>query len=50
LKAASRTEKELVAQARYWEALLIAIPALLAALVWFIETPSVTLTAALIFG
>ncbi|MEO1455515.1 MAG: MFS transporter, partial [Pseudomonadota bacterium] len=50
LKAASRPESELIVSARWWVAALVAIPALLAALVWAAGEPAPWLTATLIMG
>ncbi|MEO0703410.1 MAG: organoarsenical effux MFS transporter ArsJ [Pseudomonadota bacterium] len=50
LKAASRPESDLIVSARWWVAALVAIPALLAALVWAAGEPAPWLTATLIMG
>jgi hypothetical protein len=50
LRAASRPEAEIVAEARRWAGLLLVIPALLAALVWLAGTPAPWLTVALVVG
>jgi hypothetical protein len=50
LRAASRPEAEIVAEARRWAGLLLVIPALLAALVWLAGTPAPWLTVALGVG
>ncbi|MEL6644069.1 MAG: organoarsenical effux MFS transporter ArsJ [Pseudomonadota bacterium] len=50
LKAASRPEAELIAGARWWVGSLVAVPAVLAALVWAAGEPAPWLTATLIAG
>jgi hypothetical protein len=50
LGAASRSEAEMLAQAKRWVAMLIIVPALLATLVWVAPAPSPTLTATIIVG
>ena len=50
LRAASRPEAEMVGEARRWAARLLAVPALLAALVWAVGDPAPWLTAALVGG
>ncbi|MDO6591186.1 MFS transporter [Loktanella sp. D2R18] len=50
LRAATRSETEMLAQAKRWVAMLIVVPALLAALVWITPTPSTPLTATIIVG
>jgi len=50
LKAASRTEAQILALAKRWIGLLIIVPALLAGLVWLIPEPSNMLTATLVLG
>lgn len=50
LKAASRTEVEILVQAKRWVALLIIVPALLAGLVWITTEPSPLLTATIVTG
>ena len=50
LKAASRTETEILGQAKRWVGLLLIVPALLAALVWFVPEPSNALTATIVLG
>ncbi|WP_300035177.1 organoarsenical effux MFS transporter ArsJ [uncultured Roseobacter sp.] len=50
LRAATRPGAELVAAARNWSAALVAIPALLAVLVWAANTPALWLTATLVAG
>ncbi len=50
LKATSRTESEILTQARYWVGLLIFVPALLGGVVWLSPEPSNALTASLIAG
>lgn len=50
LKAASRTEVEILVQAKRWVALLIIVPALLAGLVWIATEPSPLLTATIVTG
>ncbi len=50
LRAASRPETEIVAEARRWAGLLLVIPALLAALVWLAGAPAPWLTVALVLG
>ncbi len=50
LRAATRSESEMLAQAKRWVAMLIVVPALLATLVWITPTPSNPLTATIILG
>ena len=50
LRAASRREAQMLVQARHWVAVLVIVPAVLAALVWWVPDPSPTLTATLVFG
>ncbi|RUS63214.1 MFS transporter [Pseudorhodobacter sp. E13] len=50
LNAATRTEAELLGQARAWVALLALVPATLAALVWLAPAPSPALTVAVVVG
>jgi hypothetical protein len=48
LKAASRTEAELLAQAKIWVGLLIIVPVIPACLVWAVPEPSTALTATIV--
>ncbi|WP_341234226.1 organoarsenical effux MFS transporter ArsJ [uncultured Sulfitobacter sp.] len=50
LRASSRGEAEILAQARIWVGMLMAVPALLAAIVWITPTPSTPLTVTIILG
>ena len=50
LKATSRTEAEILLQAKRWVGLLIIVPAMLAGLVWFVPEPSPALTATIVAG
>ena len=50
LKVTSRTDTEILAQAKRWVGLLIVVPLLLAALVWLVSEPSRTLTSVIILG
>ena len=50
LKATSRTEAEILLQAKRWVGLLIFVPAMLAGLVWFVPEPSPALTATIVAG
>jgi MFS family permease len=50
LKVTSRTDTEILAQAKRWVGLLIVVPLLLAALVWLVPEPSRTLTSVIILG
>jgi hypothetical protein len=50
LRAASRSDAEILAQAKIWVAMLMAVPALLATIVWITPTPSTPLTVAIILG
>jgi hypothetical protein len=50
LRAASRSEAQIMAQAKGWVAALVVVPALLAALVWWMPQPSMALTATLVLG
>ncbi|MGJ8590516.1 MAG: organoarsenical effux MFS transporter ArsJ [Yoonia sp.] len=50
LRASSRSDAEILAQARIWVAMLMAVPALLATIVWITPTPSTPLTVTIILG
>ncbi|SFS69235.1 hypothetical protein SAMN04488040_1635 [Sulfitobacter marinus] len=50
LRAASRSDAEILAQARRWVAVLMIIPAMLATVVWVAPAPSPPLTATIILG
>jgi hypothetical protein len=50
LRASSRSDAEILAQARIWVAMLMAVPALLATIVWITPTPSTPLTLTIILG
>tara|TARA_R110002110_G_scaffold18457_47_gene77461 strand:+ start:1517 stop:2794 length:1278 start_codon:yes stop_codon:yes gene_type:complete len=50
LQAASRTEAEILAQARMWVAALVVVPTVLAALVWVTSGPSPALTVTIVLG
>ncbi|WP_238112301.1 organoarsenical effux MFS transporter ArsJ [Yoonia sp. I 8.24] len=50
LRAATRSESEMLALAKRWVAMLIVVPTLLAAMVWITPTPSNPLTATIILG
>jgi hypothetical protein len=50
LKAASRTEAQILALAKRWVGLLIIVPALLAGLVWLVPEPSNALTVTIVLG
>lgn len=50
LKAASRTEAEILALAKRWVGLLIIVPAFLAGLVWLVSEPSNALTITIVLG
>lgn len=50
LKAASRTETEILTQAKRWAGLLIIVPALLSGLIWITPEPSLALTATIVLG
>ena len=50
LKAASRTEAQILAQAKRWVGLLIIVPAFLSGLVWLVPEPSNTLTTTIVLG
>ena len=50
LKAATRSETEILAQAKFWVALLFLVPALLAGLVWLTGGSSPILTATIVLG
>ncbi len=50
LRATSRTDTEMLGLAKQWVALLIPVPALLAALVWFSDGPSSALTTTIVVG
>ncbi len=50
LKAAMRTEAEILSLAKRWVGVLIVVPALLAGLVWLVPAPSPALTTTIILG
>jgi len=50
LHATSRSDAEILAQARVWVAMLMAVPAVLATIVWITPTPSTPLTVTIILG
>jgi MFS family permease len=50
LRAASRSDAEILAQARIWVGMLMIVPALLATVVWITPTPSTPLTVTIILG
>ncbi|MBB5722345.1 putative MFS family arabinose efflux permease [Loktanella ponticola] len=50
LRAVSRTETQILDQAKRWAGGLIAVPMLLAALVWVTPVPSTTLTIIIVMG
>jgi hypothetical protein len=50
LRATSRSDAKILAQARVWVAMLMAVPALLATIVWITPTPSTPLTVTIILG
>ncbi len=50
LKAASRSNAEILALAKRWVGLLIIVPAFLAGLVWLVPEPSNVLTATIVLG
>ena len=50
LKAASRTDAQILALAKQWVGLLIIVPAFLAGLVWLIPEPSNIMTATIVLG
>ncbi|MGB3246316.1 MAG: organoarsenical effux MFS transporter ArsJ [Sulfitobacter sp.] len=50
LKAATRTEAEILIQANRWIALLLIVPACLAIVVWLVPEPSNTLTVTVVLG
>ena len=50
LKAASRSDTEILALAKRWVGLLIIVPAFLAGLVWLVPEPSNVLTATIVLG
>ena len=50
LKAASRSNAEILALAKRWVGLLVIVPAFLAGLVWLIPEPSNVLTATIVLG
>jgi hypothetical protein len=50
LKAVSRTEAQILSQAKRWVGLLIIVPAALAVLVWLSPEPSPELTATIVLG
>nr|WP_162798122.1 organoarsenical effux MFS transporter ArsJ [Sulfitobacter sp. JL08] len=50
LKAASRTDEQILAQAKRWVAMLIIVPALLAGLVFLAPEPSGALTLTIVLG
>ena len=50
LKAASRSNAEILALAKRWAGLLVTVPAFLAGLVWLVPEPSNVLTATIVLG
>ncbi|WP_339763421.1 organoarsenical effux MFS transporter ArsJ [uncultured Sulfitobacter sp.] len=50
LRAASRSDAEILTQARIWVAVLMVVPALLATAVWLAPAPSTPLTVTIILG
>jgi MFS family permease len=50
LRASSRSDAGILAQARIWVGMLMAVPALLATVVWITPTPSTPLTLTIILG
>jgi len=50
LRASSRSDDEILAQARTWVGMLMIVPALLATVVWITPTPSTPLTVTIILG
>jgi MFS family permease len=50
LRASSRSDAEILTQARIWVAMLMAVPAVLATIVWITPTPSTPLTVTIILG
>jgi hypothetical protein len=50
LKAASRSDAEILALAKRWVGLLIILPTFLAGLVWLVPEPSNVLTATIVLG
>lgn len=50
LKAASRSEAEILVQAKRWLGGLIIVPAMLAGLVWLVSEPSGALTTTIVLG
>ena len=50
LKAASRSNAEILALAKRWVGLLVIVPAFLAVLVWLVPEPSNVLTATIVLG
>ena len=50
LKAASRSNAEILALAKRWVGLLVIVPAFLAGLVWLVPEPSNVLTATIVLG
>jgi hypothetical protein len=50
LRASSRSDAGILAQARIWVGMLMAVPALLATIVWITPTPSTPLTVTIILG
>ena len=50
LRAASRSDAQILAQARAWVGALVIVPAVLAALVWVAPAPSTPLTVTLVLG
>jgi len=50
LRAASRTDAQILALAKRWVGLLIIVPAFLAGLVWLVPEPSNLLTATIVLG
>jgi hypothetical protein len=50
LRAAGRTESEIVAEARHWVAMLAVVPAVLTGLAWLAGEPTQWLTVSLVLG
>jgi MFS family permease len=50
LRASTRSDAEILAQARVWVGMLMAVPAVLATIVWTTPTPSTPLTVTIILG
>lgn len=50
LNASGRSSTAILAQAKHWSALLLIVPASLAALVWFVPEPTIALTGIIILG